>query len=741
MKKIFFLTTVVCILFLTGCRSVINDPIRLDFSSTHKSNDKYKMSNISDGSFYVGENTLAVFPYADKLYVAGEELGYYDIANDMAYTGLCPLPPCEDCDIFADDSGVYYADGSSILHILSDGTIAAEYQLNYDTIDYAKIQVCADEDFIIACGETVSKQGDYVFRIITVDRKNGALAEGFSESRGYNSQVMMLEPTEKPGEFIMVRTRHPDNFLAGLDAPIFAVYTFHAGNGELTHEYDFDYSISGVDYIPSDETFYGLTETSFVKNEGSFRFSAAGFGDTSFRGYLSFGASDTFSHVKNALSAVKIEAKPMEMNNHPYHFFTGSDYICFDTANKTVNFFSCDVSEGGESLVILYPSGNYSAGENIGNRLDSTVFNANMRFEDEYNVTTETLTYNIDEFSDRLRMKLLAGESDYDVVYLDGAGELFPHILRYGLYLPLEGYEEIVSSYGNYIPGVKDIMSFNGHIYGVPYTLGGWSLIVREAYHTLGLPDFPTSPTFEDFWELCERMQNEQSGKPLAMQYHMYLMMMNSLIEDGAEKGKMDASAVLNTLNKLLYYIDAGVLTTYSDNFLLKHTYTFSTEGVVFADYELSFCEMSPFPSINGKHYYIVESMIYANSKTQNAETAVNYLSMLMREEFAAEALTGKSNLWKNTDDYFRYKDYGFDESQLVEDGYNVPKIPAERSLYDVFLIENAGASLMNAAPALYSSGMDEFLDEVFEGLLDGSMTAEKASREICREVDYRILE
>lgn len=70
MKKIFLLTAAVCNLFLAGCRSVVDDPIRLDFSSTHKSNDKYKMSNISDGSFYVGENTLAVFPYADKLYVA-----------------------------------------------------------------------------------------------------------------------------------------------------------------------------------------------------------------------------------------------------------------------------------------------------------------------------------------------------------------------------------------------------------------------------------------------------------------------------------------------------------------------------------------------------------------------------------------------------------------------------------------------------------------------------------------------
>lgn len=77
----------------------------------------------------------------------------------------------------------------------------------------------------------------------------------------------------------------------------------------------------------------------------------------------------------------------------------------------------------------------------------------------------------------------------------------------------------------------------------------------------------------------------------------------------------------------------------------------------------------------------------------------------------------------------------------LAGDGYIIPKIPAEWSLYDVFLIENAGASLVNAAPALYSSGMEEFLDEVFEGLLDGSMAAEESAREICREVDYRILE
>ena len=69
MKKILLLTAAVCTLFLAGCRSVVDDPIRLDFSSAHKSNDKYKMSNISDGSFYT--EIYRIFYEETEAYIAG----------------------------------------------------------------------------------------------------------------------------------------------------------------------------------------------------------------------------------------------------------------------------------------------------------------------------------------------------------------------------------------------------------------------------------------------------------------------------------------------------------------------------------------------------------------------------------------------------------------------------------------------------------------------------------------------
>lgn len=709
------------------------------------SNEKYKMSDLEDGAYYLGEDTLAVFPYADKFYKVGDELGYYDISADMAYTKLCDIDDAKEANIYVDDSGIYYFDGSNLSQIGFDGTTRAEYVLNDGDVRYFQVQVCVLEDYIIACSvrRTESEASTFDLYIYTVERSTEEVTEYFIGQSPALDTILMLEPGDKPNMAVMLKSYYPDGvYITGAEN-VYAVYTFDAEKGKLTEEYDYDFDVGGADYIADDNRLYAFLPNTYLNASGSFRLASADFDAEDFTGYRNISGETAFRPIKNAVTAGGNEVNMMSFILHPYHFFTGYDYICLDEYNNTVCVFSGTPDSSGQSLTILYPTEpSGSDTETTGNNLDNAVIRPNIEFEEANNVSVKTQSYAIDEFADRLRMKLLANDTDYDIVYLDNAGELLPHILRYGLYLPLEEYSEITSSFDNYIDGVRDVMSYDGHIYGVPYTLGGLSFTVQEEYHTLGFPALEGTYSFDDFWDICEKVKTDCNGEALTIDFHLFRELLKAVIEDGAEKGKINESAVYDTVSKFMEYHDAGVITPWNNgSFLLGHIYTFSNIGIRMTDYRPTFRELIPYPSYNGKNYVSVESIIYANSLTENTELSVKYLSMLMTKDYAAEAVSGKSNLWKEKDDYFVSGNYGTNTAALVEAEYEIPGKQYSFSEYDIYLIDNGSTALENAAPSLYSEAMDEFLYSVFDELTAGELTIEEAADKIFKEAKYRIME
>ena len=77
---------------------------------------------------------------------------------------------------------------------------------------------------------------------------------------------------------------------------------------------------------------------------------------------------------------------------------------------------------------------------------------------------------------------------------------LLASILNYNLYLPLEAYDSISSGFDKYFDGVRDVMSYDGHIFGIPYYLTVEGFTSEDNTIDKLSPDY----TLDDFWKLCE---------------------------------------------------------------------------------------------------------------------------------------------------------------------------------------------------------------------------------------------
>lgn len=103
--------------------------------------DKYKTDPIGDKSFYLGDDVVNISVYGNRIYTAGECVGYYEI-DDMSYTKLADIeegnkvgeyyydtvynsynelknPPV----ICANEYGVYYANDEEIIYINNNGEV------------------------------------------------------------------------------------------------------------------------------------------------------------------------------------------------------------------------------------------------------------------------------------------------------------------------------------------------------------------------------------------------------------------------------------------------------------------------------------------------------------------------------------------------------------------------------------------------------------------------------------------
>ncbi len=719
-------------------------------------NYKYKMSDLPESSYYLGEDTVCFFPYEDKIYKIGNEVGVYDILADMKYLKLCEAPEDKVYDIYVTSKGIFVLCETSTCQIGFDGKTIKKYALPKHDGNKRDTDICVTEEYIVTYCNVDNIENDDCDNYIFATDLNSGETEEYNMNDEIHGYIQCFSPGQNPDEVFIVKD---DYFGDDYHNKLYESYIFDVKTGKMKKVNTINYSFSGIDYNADKNTMY-ISNDKLKNVSGKINFSLCNPESNELMEYNTADVDIIYINVKSAVKKAGADLKYMSLTSSRNAFATGYDYIMWDARNKTIVVLDLmkESEDLGENLTILYPksynstelesSGFDSGIEN--NRLDRAYVEPSQRFGEEYDVKINAENIEISQFNEKIRMKFLANEDNFDIVYHDNVNHMLPQILNYQLYLPLEKYEKIATAYDNdYIEGVKDIMSWNGHIYGVPYKISGDTLGVSKTFEIRGMPTLDRNYTFDDFWKLCEVIEKDYSDLKLTYGYKFFKNGILNIIEDGAVSGNLDKVKIVEFINNYLYYKEKDILCDdiNSPTLLNSQMTPFMTSSSGFMNVDVGILEdMYAYPSPSGKHYYTVNSMIYANHLTKNPDLSVEYLAFLMSAEISPLLELFKTYFWKNPDDYFTRKFNGDNEAydlltEPTDDAYTWVEYPVIIQASDNFKFKYVPNALVNAAPRLYSSIFDEYVFDIRIAIEEGTMTLEEAADKLCEKVNYKMLE
>ena len=716
MKKIcltllmIFMLAVVC-----GCS-------RIEINS-----DKYKCDAIPEGIYYLEDEPVAVYPYDNKFYEAtyiNGNIGYRE-PETMEYHLLNTVGEEYVCDMYVDSTGIYTVGDHVVYHIDFDGNIIDEIALpDFETFisDYS---ITANEKYIAICYHYNTESGEKFKNVIyVIDRNTNEITTYDYKKFKDGDTLEKVLPTSKENEFILVGN--------------YQVYTFDASNGKYELLYD-GVNAYEVDYSPKENRLYFIHD---ILSSSSLELGSI---------TLPEGEKNIARILELEYFYPKIKAKVEESGGTaaaPWLydvFYTESGFIVWEQENHVMLVKPEKVNDTGEKITVLYrymPSVTTMLQSNYETEfgwMRGAMTRMNTQFEEENKIAVNAKGYAHDKFVDNLRLKLLAGDDDYDVVMLEHADELLASILNYNLYLPLETYDSISSGFDKYFDGVRDVMSYNGHIFGIPYYLTVEGFTSEDNTIDKLSPDY----TLDDFWKLCEEFGSSRIMFCTTLTNHKpFYYIISSILEDGMRKGDISRDTILECIETYMKYRKAGSLNLDPPgNGPLR--IIGGIGGTLSSNFdERKYKGLRSLPTYDGKRYVNIESMAYINSKTKNTDLAVQYLSMLVSDEYIAWITEyQKSYLAKDKDSYFCFSP----EPNKLENEYRRTKLSGDENVYmrgcNPFLVENGGDLFVNAAPRIYTGSLEDMINEVYDVLNEGKLTAEEAADKIYSEASYQLME
>ena len=629
-------------------------------------------------------------------------------------------------DIFVDSEGVYTVGDHAVYFIDLSGNLKNKIDLPELETYNCRYCIAASEKYITACCRyNTESDEEYKSVIYVINRDTNEIT--IYDYKKYNSsdKLEKIIPA-KEDEFVLFGN--------------YQVYNFNALNGKTELLYDGSNAYE-MDYSAKDNCLY-FTNAAISSSIIIGKIQLPD-GDVSVT--RSIDLEYIFPKIKSCVEATGGTAVTPWCGDV---FCTESGYIVWESGNSTACVFSEKVNDTGEEVTVVYRcsqsietmlKANFDT--EFGS-MNGVMSRMNTQFEEENKIAVNAKGYAYDKFVENLRIKLLAGDDDYDVVMLEHADELLASILNYGLYLPLETYESISSGFDKYYDGVRDVMSYDGHIYGIPYYLTAYGF-TSETDTKDTLDKLSYDYTIDDFWNLCEEFGSTRimfcteltNKKP-------FYYIISSIIEDGMRKGEISRDTLLECIETYMKYREAGSL-----NLNIPGNGPLRIIGGIGGTLDAKFEEreyktLRSLPSYDGKRYIDVKSMAYINSKTKNSDLAAEYLSMLVSDDYLPWCSNyDKSYLAKDVNSYF-YLSYGEDE---LATEYKKIKVPAGENDYmsecNAFLVENGENLFTNAAPRIYTGCLEDMIKEVYNGLNDGKLTAEEAADKIYSEASYQLME
>jgi ABC-type glycerol-3-phosphate transport system substrate-binding protein len=334
-----------------------------------------------------------------------------------------------------------------------------------------------------------------------------------------------------------------------------------------------------------------------------------------------------------------------------------------------------------------------------------------------YNVMNE-LIYNF-EYNEKVTKKLMAKDTDFDLFFmLDN-----DPIIKSDYYEDLSKYEQITQNLDSMLPGIKNLMSYNNKIYGVPQNITFRGI----GYHSENPNDL--SLQFSDkYWTVSEfyefAIDNkaiiEKEQLPLLHFYHVLgidnIFNTNFYVSylQGADLSSEDLASNFEMLKKLV------------DDKLILIDPNYKGDTIIFERYINSLVEseprLAPIIATDSCEYIASIQFISLNPSSPNKELAAEFLSAF-------------------TDSEIRKKSVIQDLSAQIQisnqsGAYEIPNIFYEYTELDRFQSHKLFRELLEKSNRDISFQGAAEIGDLFEDFMNGKRTAKSAADEIIQRLN-----
>lgn len=699
---------------------------------------QYNTPDLSDGSYLLSYDEENIYPSDGRIYAVTAEdggkkmLGYYDTALNMRHTEIAEISAAA---LFVREDEIHVLSEDNLLVLNQSGEVIQSFGVYEDIADeWLDSKLYASEETIAAA--RIGKNSGLVFSV--VHRKDDSIETSSVQADYAIHSVYHIEKTGRNTYLLLC------SYADEMDMLVNGLFSYRTDNDkmELLSVYDgslgYDRLGDSVYTINPDLSVLQLMK---ISDDG-----------------------ENVEFLRNIGMDVCIEQikKDCDVDMTGFRcdklFFTGDAYLIWDEKNHIVSVYALHETEDGNTLTVLYPvDGEMNS---VTGELDATAFTDvdydMLTFENQEKCAIRAKTYSVEEFTDRLRMKLLAGEDDFDIVYADRCerGDILSAILRYQLYLPLENYPQITEHLTNLAYGVAEFMTCDEHLIGCPYQFGGTAFVVNPAFYDTDLTLPEVDWTLDDFYGLCEAAIPycmEKDGVTTALACLPEQWLISSIIQNGYDTGSVSREEIENAVEKIAYYTEIGVFASYRDaDVILLETVNIPVQGSVSHDRGTG--KILPLPTVQGKRYAPLNSFVFVNRNTTNPDLSADYIAMLLSDNFVSKVGKRKTHFAKDTDSYFSLVwgdafSIGFSGGEKLEiNKWNRSSAKFDESEQYYLSAANEifpGTSVytIDSPSSLNEGGTWETVRNVFSRIMAGEITAEQGAEEIYTYACARYME
>ncbi len=353
-------------------------------------------------------------------------------------------------------------------------------------------------------------------------------------------------------------------------------------------------------------------------------------------------------------------------------------------------------------------------------------------------ISSRIVSYEDEIFFDKLNTRLIAGDDDFDLVYVSGSFMDTPvfvnSFLKYKIYTDLSENERLDKNLRETTPGLMNLVSSDGQYAAIPTDVFFRLFSIdRKLVSASDLEDGVVRMTMDDLWKIGDELLASGEGRGLFDQYK-WIFLSNLLISELQDQGKFtedkppeNARAIIDDFfAHIERYRDAGILLEGS-NPVIKLTDSMMLQNYRKRRDDTERIYVLPVGRVRGKTAVNMIGFVFVNPNSKHKQAALDFLADL-------------------TDEENRYNTKGFGELPLYPglDNYyiNDPSWKAFSQAYaakravpeDISLLDQKLETIWTCSEPFtvcFSEAADETMNSFFEGRITGTEAAERLYREL----------